>query len=470
VESRIRSALTHLPDTLDETYERIFADIPQQWRPFVVHAICFLNHVSSAPMALLVSFLSVGDTDSDDETVDDLVNAKALRETLGSLITVSSPPPPAYNPMWEETDGDNPESSGASSSTDDEELIVKLAHYTIKEYVQSPRVAQSSAPDFYIPETRALSHCVRRMLLTLGRKDASGKPWHEFRAYCLKHADHLLKLADTAIASDSNLASSLFEALDPRRPNYECLSNIDEFRNWMGTYSETLDEESPSNAEMRILMNLIHHNLYATVTAFLLQYTAKQVAELCSIEVRGMKYGPENMPVISWLAEGHKDKYLILLLERCGHSFWENTADLLIWAMRKDLPHRRHKDEATVAALCRVGVPVDPKEARVTPLQLAASRKWVDCVKLLLERGADPNAVGDRTGWAPEYLGYFEGGHSPLALVRKKASSSCDLVYPQDLDSARQVEELLLEAGGREFCSWTVPQPSDAVFSAQHFY
>lgn len=62
--------------------------------------------------------------------------------------------------------------------------------------------------------------------------------------------------------------------------------------------------------------------------------------------------------------------------------------------------HSRGDHADIVSYFADRGVAIDSKDSNgITPLYHAASRGNVNCMRLLLERGADPNAV-DRNGYS----------------------------------------------------------------------
>ncbi|MBN1553767.1 MAG: ankyrin repeat domain-containing protein [Phycisphaerae bacterium] len=82
------------------------------------------------------------------------------------------------------------------------------------------------------------------------------------------------------------------------------------------------------------------------------------------------------------------------------------------------------RDIAAVTRLLDEGIPVDvPGQTQMTALHVAAARNWSEGAKILLERGADPNAK-DRYGWTPLHFA-AANGFSNIAetLLNHKASA-----------------------------------------------
>lgn len=353
---------------------------------------------------------------------------------------------------------------------------VRLAHFTIAEYLGSSRLAQGPANMFYLPASEALKHSIQVFYQVLKpgslpqtqlEKPLSlhSSPYNELRdamtaaqAYCRGQWPDLLRKADTVIASQRSLAEIVFASLDPRNNYYRSFQSDIFHYERLGTERFALENEFPNDPDIAILINLIHRNLYATTTAFLLQYSAEQAANLCAFEASSWRFAP----LLGWLAQDHHDSYLLLLLERCGDKLKLPRGSLLIWAMV--MFSDCNITLKSISTLLSAKVPANPHGVRVTPLQLAAARLQCRDVKLLLENGADPNAIGQPDGWCPPALRHFQGGKSPLALVRdmKKAREegmiwdhrpmNPDRSFPSFQDA--EVDCLLVEAGGREFSGW----------------
>ncbi|KAK4184425.1 hypothetical protein QBC35DRAFT_58000 [Podospora australis] len=434
LESGVKKALQQLPETLDETYERILSSIPSECTHIVWRALCLLGTISMVPIRPLRSFVSTDD--SDDETMEDEIDEEVFLEIMGSLLILTEPA------------DDKPH----------EGRLVRLAHYTVKEYLESTRAAHSpTASTFFLPSSRAIGYSFRIVLRTLSTEPPqSSASWRIFRQYCKKHWDDVLQLADPVIAGDPSLSQLTFMAMDPRSPNYYRLIPKDSAWKELGSKRYAFVDEFPHRPDVAVLINLIRKNLYATTAAFLLQYSPRQLADLCTFEAEGM----EKRPLVGWLARDHHDKYLLLLLDRAGSEFHYDRACLLVWAMEL---YNDYGVSETLSTLLSAKVPVNPSNTRITPLQIAVRRIRAADVRILLEEGADPNAVGERNGWAPSRLfGMTDGGQSPLFIIRGiKNGAIPGKGWIDAQHTHRQIvviEELLVKAGGREFCKWGGPE------------
>ncbi|KAH6970524.1 hypothetical protein BKA56DRAFT_678507 [Ilyonectria sp. MPI-CAGE-AT-0026] len=422
VESAALKALEQLPETLDETYERILVGVPLGWAPIVRRAFCLLTSTPMVHIKELVTFASAIDSSFEDsmaiEEWEGEPSEEAFLEVMGCLISITP---------------------GLATQ-------VRLAHYTIKEYLGSPRIAQSSACFFYLPTSEAMGESVRTMLrvVTMTNDGRNDESWRQFKDFCEDKWLDLVKMDDTVIASDNQLTALVVKAI----PLTPC-SDVTFRQNYSGEWPRSSGGAGFDRPDVEILITLISEDLYAITTAVLLQYTAEQATSICLFEVGAWN----NLTVAGWLAESHRNKYLLLVLERCGSQINNHRHSLLICAM---LSFRRFDNASqTLKALISAKVSVNPEGMRVTPLQLAVSQIRVDVIKTLLDNGADPNAVGHPEGWTLKQLRHFEGGMTPLHKIRMMRShGNVDTWFDGAKSDVDTIEELLLSAGGRESCAW----------------
>ncbi|KAK5652809.1 hypothetical protein OQA88_9475 [Cercophora sp. LCS_1] len=463
-ESDIRKVINELPETLDETYCRILTSIPTEWRPIIRRALCFLILFPSLPLDHLLYLTSY--SDSQDELMEETPNQEAFLEKIGCLVIST---PTTYITHHKYVD-----------YMEVETTTIRLAHYTIAEYLEAPRLTQSSVSFFYLPTSQALQHSVRvffkilscetippeRGSLLYRRFDLpfykNSDSMHHFASpaeLCRAKWPDLLGRADTVVASQRDLAELIFGSLDPRKPYYRAFYGYDASPvECLGSARLALEGEFPDNPEVAILANLICQKLYATTAAFLLRYTADEVAMFCAFEAEG--WG--SCPLLGWLARDHHGSFLLLLLERCSGKLQLEKGSLYVWAM--EVYRSTERIPTTISTLISANVPVNPVGVRVTPLQIAVRRLGLRDVKLLVQNGADPNGVGHVGGWVPGRLRFFEGGMSPLAIIRdvlrgldRGIASYCNGV-PLARTAAKQIEEFLVKAGGQEVCEWRVVQ------------
>ncbi|KAK0667272.1 hypothetical protein QBC41DRAFT_254570, partial [Cercophora samala] len=143
----VRKALTTLPTTLDETYERILCSIPDASKPLAFRALAILcsDKGLSTPLTaeLLRSAVLWGDViaDGQDQKASDrdhqLFGIEALQEVCICLLAIS----PDVSQAHIYFDGHGLDWGCVGRS-------IRLAHYTVKEYLMSERIRSGRASAF----------------------------------------------------------------------------------------------------------------------------------------------------------------------------------------------------------------------------------------------------------------------------------------------------------------------------------
>ncbi|KAF1850095.1 uncharacterized protein K460DRAFT_300801, partial [Cucurbitaria berberidis CBS 394.84] len=146
--SAISAALSNLPRTLDETYELIFLAIPEEdWLSVqhVFHWMVYHNDLfgDNIPLNTLLLAVQQSTVDSLFPGSDQLHDFEGLRERCGCLILVEQKP-------WPRTRRPNID--------DPRQNTVSFAHYTVKEYLNSPRIAQKRVSFFALQQERIQKH------------------------------------------------------------------------------------------------------------------------------------------------------------------------------------------------------------------------------------------------------------------------------------------------------------------------
>lgn len=127
--SAIRKALTELPETLDETYERILLAIPREHRPFDRATLSILaaqNDSSEKPATAQVILRMA--LRSLSMPTDSFYDISDIREMCGCLVTfVPNHSAWVSGPSPRDLDGDPRREK------------VELAHYTVQEFLYAAR-------------------------------------------------------------------------------------------------------------------------------------------------------------------------------------------------------------------------------------------------------------------------------------------------------------------------------------------
>lgn len=153
----VRAALLALPQTLDETYERMLSSIGENDRPY---AFTFLRWLAYAKSPLSLNELAEASIiePAEEPLADDVVDV-ANRGGWGDVLEILAGLVTTEGADREEQIFGSAESDAADDSTQDIELlksdkrvgpdtIVRLAHFSVKEYLESPRLRSSDASGF----------------------------------------------------------------------------------------------------------------------------------------------------------------------------------------------------------------------------------------------------------------------------------------------------------------------------------
>lgn len=142
----LRRSLATLPQTLDQTYDRILCAIREEYSEYAVRILQWLTF-SARPLSVeetaeVVAIDVARDPAFDrDEVLEDPLEALDI---CSSLVTITTS-----------------EADGRSGSA---QQIVALAHYSVQEYLVSDRIRQGSAKQYSMQEAKCQSAITRGSL------------------------------------------------------------------------------------------------------------------------------------------------------------------------------------------------------------------------------------------------------------------------------------------------------------------
>ena len=158
----MKEALYCLPSTLDETYERMLAGIDESLRPDACKLLRWLAYAKSPPSLGELVDATIIDLAADGSVeVEDRPGLDDTLEILSGLVTV-------VGRRENEDVLEDVEDAGGyelESGDDEAELVsghqqirwdtkVRLAHFSVKEYLESKRILEGSAKDFSFESSR----------------------------------------------------------------------------------------------------------------------------------------------------------------------------------------------------------------------------------------------------------------------------------------------------------------------------
>ncbi|KAL1611933.1 hypothetical protein SLS60_000156 [Paraconiothyrium brasiliense] len=480
----IRNTLATLPKTLDETYERIFMDIPKDEWSFARHAlqwVCFHrdmygdNHAMSLQILLAATELSTCNEAHQESDFE--YDAERLRNMLGCLIDVN------------------------------EDNIVLLAHYTVKEYLESQRISESAAGYFWTGQEAIIRDCARTIL-----QEAQAIDWPEKKAellfgddigdtpdaflqdlvvYCTVSSLMLLLTRQNAIASDELLLPLAVEFVNPTLDHFDDLSWIcDEFQNTVCFFS---DQDHHFKGDHRFPVWLNQQD--CVETKVLLHFLV--MGSYCDFPILADAFlNGKNVDIIAqnnvtfcmrvdhadelWILDGMytfdgsllevmaqlsfiSAKPFVWLLDQCDKPM---DTGLLIASIgfHGCFHDEEHKDRCALRNSLGRHADPDATGYLITPLQIAVASRDIEGVTELLEAGADPNTTGDQNGVSFKTNSIFESfnelhGLSPLHICRTytplvmRDDHVSKQIHRYRENNAPAIEGLLLQHSAREFSS-----------------
>jgi hypothetical protein len=479
----IKTELATLPKTLDETYERIFMDIaPEEW-PFARHAlqwICFHQDIYEGHHDLsLQILLDATELSACSETLEEGIfeyDAERLGHTLGSLITM------------------------------DEEDRILPAHYTVKEYLESPRISDSAMRCFQIGQKTTTS-LLMRIIFQEAREvqcpedvekliyDTRNNPWdtpdaflQDFNVYCVISSMMMMLTMSDAIASDNLLLSLVADFMNPSWDHYYDAGRI--CRCFEDTTSFFLEQSlNPSSKACSIMAfptistgsDSGEHEIFLHLLLLSSDQDFPVLAEAFS---RGKDIAILTQEHVEFMLEIESDEHIYVepgeydfngsvlevmaqlswrfpksftwLLDRSNTATYNNLLNPVINS--HDMHTRRGSDDVDRCGLKKIldgGADPNAAQYSVTPVQIAAATRDVEGVRKLLKVGADANATGNRNGIcfeAKSVLGWCNElqGFSPLYICRNFRVDEVGIYKERD---TRVVEALLLQYGAEEYLS-----------------
>jgi hypothetical protein len=437
-QSKIREALKSLPETLYETYERILSYIDVEERQLVRHAlhwICFHGFLWKGevplPVRVLLKSYTIMSTrpQSQPDSGDLLCDLETLKDICGCLVS--------FTPV-QQCEG-NP----------DDQDEVNIAHYTVREFLESNQVSDSVTAWITISN----QDCYSRILAAIFSYALSSEPESDdinnegsslpntrlqirgtspLRDYCLASA--VRSLTSTEEFVEPRL---VFQFLDPRAPHYDELQGKLELHSRLQGELELhsrIEEGLLSNdvtipfwyirwtksgelSSTCILVNLLVMECFSLAKDFC---RTLNLREACPDFLRG-----EVIELVHWLGaddwdirsrrfEGNlvevlaqirelRTEALDVLQETSTVISYKNLLPLFMPGiyeiMTEDEVGGGSGNEALQQLLLK-GARPDPLGFRVMPLQIAVLMRNYYSVKILLEAGADPNNSGDPHGVA----------------------------------------------------------------------
>jgi hypothetical protein len=480
----IRKALSELPETLEDIYERILLGIHPRHRRIAQKVLALLayhsHHLADDDGAASLAEAAIVDVEQlKFDPNDRLLSHGDLFEICSCLITKS------------------------------EKTGVKLAHYTVKEFLVSERIKNSPATEFQTSEDTANGLICKTMLIYL----------LENRCDCVPQAADYLSSSDankilfdhcvregfpfmhdttnwswysrnTKNAADRRIIDGLVLRLfDPKGLHYNHWLEWEDIKtSENGDYFPRWGTRVGFEANIALAYAVYFEQPRTTMELILSQYP-----DLPNSSVR-LELEQKNVNILheNWLhgtplemAIIHRHENLIeLLLEKGAdpNSFSDTFhPSPLCTALDNDCNENGSKRKGTcdgsVRLLIAAGADPNPRRTVQTPLQLAAQWASYHVVEFLLDNGADVNAVGNddaivadlKRSWIEwgendeddleESIlgrGTNEAYLTPLRIASRRYIRQNDALRPQLETGESKIEDLLRQRGGKSLCLFPV--------------
>ena len=361
----LRKALASLPKTLDETYARILCNIDEEYHQYTIKILQWLTY-SARPLYLeeLAETITIDITGSPRfDPENRLADPLDILTICGSLISL---------------DRRSFDYEGRDSMT------VRLAHFSVKEYLISRRILEGAAKKYSVREFGAHTSIRNDCLAYLMDADIK-ENFRDFPliTYAEKHWDYHARMAEQDASFEPNLIMELF------------LAKRDVFAKWLRMKNQESRYLNTRRAPGEICSPLYHACEYG-----LYRLVAKLLDEGADVNATGGRHGyPLHAAIGMWRDKTDRQ------LSEIVHSFLDRGFHVNAYAQNAlkwtalDVAISQGRDAIVEILLERGADPNIRHGVSDTPLQRSIGHCSERIVKLLVEKGADVNAPGGR---APE--------------------------------------------------------------------
>ena len=386
--------MNSLPETLDETYDRILCQIDPLYKREVLHILqwltCSLRPLSLDEVAEIVAF----DVDSDNKfnCENRLAEPEDVLNMCSSLVIDIETNSDDDEEVNVELDSDNDKKDNKvdnipTTSTSRARVMVRLAHFSVKEYLVSDRIRTGSAAFFSVEKEASNARIGATGLLCLLLYDeVSFLSSNEFRTgFPLARYSagfwhkHLSAIGGTALLTPLPLVTELFLSKDKMR-NWIALWDLD------SKFKADLDFGPHFELDFRVIRELGVKSLgsalyYAVLTGLkslveaLIELQEDKNSQAGTTRDRKLKRpdtddGPSTLQYIS------KGAYV-----NATGGVLHTPLQAASWSGRMDVVELliKHGADPNIYGGCGGG----------SALSAAAHKGHLDIMKLLLDKGAD---------------------------------------------------------------------------------
>lgn len=451
----VHAELRRMPETLDQTYDRILQQVPKLHQPFVQSALHWLAF-SSRPLQIQeLAEAAVVQPDGDDFDVERarFFDENMIIELCGSLVTSSTIDHRRGVKNWL-TDKIDTEMGYYSASlpqgTSSTFIVVSLSHFSVKEYIVSPRLGKGALANYQTSERLANATLARSCLFYLLHYN-SGEiaPKLEFNEWPLLEYAARNWMSHWYLAGAENQQSP--ELQDTVQRFFDPLSSH-AYVNWLNVsvpdaiaLSDSIGNHYRYPREMRTGAHNYHQPLYWAASLgnlALVEWLLAQGAEVSSRE------GKLGSALGAAAFHGHANVVECLLKHGADPNLTNSEFGnvLQVAALGGSIK--------TVKQLLDAGADVNAQGgAYNTALVAAASKEHYDVVALLIKNGADLN-IGSRDHGSSLYQAAVAGDTKMVVMllgagadINELQDSDGTALYAASLKGSVPLVQLLLRKG-----------------------
>ncbi|KAH7115873.1 hypothetical protein B0J11DRAFT_593496 [Dendryphion nanum] len=480
-EEDVRMALKQLPETLDETYERIFLAIPSEDWLYVRKVLIFICAHIDLPFHMDIPTVCLKEAIVYGTSGEHFIDQDTLYEMCGCLISEKQYEKGKMGGNVLGLD-DSDERRVAFSTT-------SLSHYTVREFLYSDRIRRGPVSFFALSDeetTREFLQIVMPISTTVDREILSPRYYEDFESYCCFVTWIVPEFWESRLVNDDliwrilcvhlNRGAKAFGILDD--PFLVASNNLDVYLHDHEPAYAYVDVWEPSSADddhwVSMFACLIESELFVIAARYAEEHYCDDF--LVSTSLRrppgpGSQTGVLGNPMMIWKARGQEsliEKTIKILTHRVDP---EALLSIRVathlprycrFCVEKQLSKKQDgniPNDKNYELECSIQWLIDQvgEEAItrsnclvLTHLQTAVSNCDFEATHILLEAGAHPNEVGVEDGiWLPHFS-FRWIGRSCLNIVRCLKEDRASLDDPDSKLSIPRIEQLLIEFGAED--------------------
>lgn len=439
--SAVRKALRRLPETLDETYERILTNIPKEGRILAQKTFRWL----SAEPAIeylddLCAAVVLDDAQCTSSSDRQFFNARYLQRICSSLIRI-------YHDQ------------------DLDKSRVAFAHYTVKEFLFSIRMEQGPAADYHLSQDSVQVFAAKTSVTYLMNLQHDSLYGPNEELFDLSQIERNEPFFDHATSSwggyatavdgdDDTVSEAVLELLDHSKFPFQELNALLSLREDLHdcpTFPFSDWIRTSTNQCAIQLVRILETKLFGVAEMFLERQQDPSILNT-RLEKDPRASGLERYvypsivtPFEVAISRGFPDidKWL---LDGVAKATATNT--MLLTALSRHSLLSSFAGAKHVELLLAAEADPNPPGVRVTPLQMSISRGLHETITRLVEAGAHVNGVGEGNGMEYDEFWVIDGSDSPLRMVEERLNG---MLNSREREEYVPIRDLLLEHGARSF-------------------